>query len=1052
MPKLVPDARNRKVTEFFSRKQKTGSRPDQTVHEVSSSEQRSVIHISSDDLCSKSKSSQSKGVNREMGSRLSRFWSQDGGSSTAVSSTPSSSLSSKKLIPEATPPSAALFQSFQIPPNNTSKPSTMISTPLSTKSSKKRKQQPDTIIYSGESDGDVAPFPIIHVSPFRGSEQRESSVSRSFSQVTSGFRASTSPAPTPLAPLQNLQGPLKPSQSKIGAVVPTPSKPSPQPPKKAATTKHHGPSPPKRARLSPAEANRAAYTPDCDADDEKDPIGTNGTLPWHADPDPDENVFLDDRMDVDAEYTPRSAIQTQQNADSSSSNDKVASRRLEILPSSQEAEVELLIDLDNNPNPNAHEPNPLPAASAQPSPSKARAIGIIARIKANAEIQAATQAQQERNLTLLGLTDDGSDLSDVPKMNSPESDESDLELELDTIVKGTEAKLSSSASAHPSISNEVNTRRSTRHLPSRDVKLQLFRDDSPGPSTPRTTSRPKPKSNVACPLDTLLKDNRREEARKARVEGKRITKAWAAEASGSDESDVSDSAERVRGDGRKRIRRSFSNTSGDGSEAPLMGDEAREALLGKEDAEAVGRILEKDRRKKDVVEVVMEHGFRFWSAIESEMVDSHLIPSLQIKSIGEDNPFVTVLNRFLDDKDYQKASALIDSGVLLNIPPSIQLLKWFYMLALSASEPNVCLSAYRSLLTLLRDTGTHFSKTPPSTELKLTASDLLLPLAKMGPNNQLAELLFHHVEEPCPIVSTSQDVKTNLVARFIVIMEALGRTERIDTSAVPTIISILLLLGLNSTTSPDIKHSIVSAIETILASPSITRDLELSISNLIQRVITCLSFPINTQSEMLYLLSGCTPVSGRIRRWVAWQMLTGDGATSTTVAPNTYTAITLPPVGPVVNIFNKEAPGAVKLQVDPDTDYMVLEAKVHILAIVLTDIEGYIRSGSGEGKLKGSEAVQKVLQGLETLMGKIVDTRAAHLDRTRTKDAINRLHKRVVHQRRIALDAMRKTTGKVDQFFVPLAKGGGSKLTGSGKPTPTATGLRGGGSIGAPGQ
>jgi len=198
---------------------------------------------------------------------------------------------------------------------------------------------------------------------------------------------------------------------------------------------------------------------------------------------------------------------------------------------------------------------------------------------------------------------------------------------------------------------------------------------------------------------------------------------------------------------------------------------------------------------------------------------------------------------------------------------------------------------------------------------------------------------------------------------------------------------------------------------------------------------------------MLDLLSGCTPVSGRIRRWLAWLMLTGDGdgaESPSTQVLKAYTTTDLPPIDPIVDIFDKDAPGAVKLQVDRDTDYLVLEAQVHILAVVLTDIEGYVGSGGGEGKLKGSEAVQKVMQGLEKLMGKIVDTRAAHLDRTRTKDAINRLHKRVVHQRRTALDAMRKTTGKVDQFFVPLLKGG-VKLAGSGKPTPTATGLRGGG-------
>ncbi|KAF8514575.1 hypothetical protein BU17DRAFT_68342 [Hysterangium stoloniferum] len=238
-------------------------------------------------------------------------------------------------------------------------------------------------------------------------------------------------------------------------------------------------------------------------------------LPSHADPDPDANMFLDGGIDVDTEFTPRSVIQKQKSTGPSSSTDKVSSKPLAILPSR----------LDNDSRAACDETNLLPAGSVQPSPSKAHAVNIIAHIKANAEIQAATQVQQERNLSPLGLTDSGGDLSDVPKMDSPESDESGLEFELDTIVKGLDARLSSSASVHTSTSNEANTRQSTRHLPNRDVKVKLFRDDSPGPSTPRTTFKPKPKSNVACLLDTLLKDNRREVARKGRVEGKRDTKA-----------------------------------------------------------------------------------------------------------------------------------------------------------------------------------------------------------------------------------------------------------------------------------------------------------------------------------------------------------------------------------------------------------------------------------------------------------------------------------------------------------------------------------------------
>ncbi|KAF8510721.1 hypothetical protein BU17DRAFT_97815 [Hysterangium stoloniferum] len=224
--------------------------------------------------------------------------------------------------------------------------------------------------------------------------------------AAAGFRAPTSTAPTSLALARSFKLP-----------------------KKAASTKRHGPLPPKPSRLSPAEAKRAAYVLDCDADDER-------------------------------------ILSQQGSVDPSSSNAKVSSKPLAILPSR----------LDNDSRAACDETNPPPAASAQPSPSKARCNAGAAGTK----------------FSLLGLTDGGGDLSDVPKMDSPELDETGLALELDTIVKGLDARLSSPASAHTSTSNEVNTMRSTRHFANRDVKMTYSVTTPPAYPHPEPHSNPKP--------------------------------------------------------------------------------------------------------------------------------------------------------------------------------------------------------------------------------------------------------------------------------------------------------------------------------------------------------------------------------------------------------------------------------------------------------------------------------------------------------------------------------------------------------------------------------
>ena len=44
------------------------------------------------------------------------------------------------------------------------------------------------------------------------------------------------------------------------------------------------------------------------------------------------------------------------------------------------------------------------------------------------------------------------------------------------------------------------------------------------------------------------------------------------------------------------------------------------------------------------------------------------------------------------------------------------------------------------------------------------------------------------------------------------------------------------------------------------------------------------------------------------------------------------------------------------------------------------------------------------------------------MDRTKTKEVINRLHKRLVYQRHAALETLRTRTGKMDRFLVAKLK------------------------------
>jgi hypothetical protein len=161
------------------------------------------------------------------------------------------------------------------------------------------------------------------------------------------------------------------------------------------------------------------------------------------------------------------------------------------------------------------------------------------------------------------------------------------------------------------------TRRSTRRLdgpaPNYAKKLELFREDSPPPLRKAAldlngTLKTKTTMPEVCPLDMLLKDRAREGARMARVEAKR--KADNSSTLGckmmlDPDSNVFETP--------KRVNRLHAKTESPGSNLSsprdgnvsqdvLMGTAAREELLGKEGSEAVGKILDDDRKRKGALE------------------------------------------------------------------------------------------------------------------------------------------------------------------------------------------------------------------------------------------------------------------------------------------------------------------------------------------------------------------------------------------------------------------------------------------------------------------
>ena len=175
---------------------------------------------------------------------------------------------------------------------------------------------------------------------------------------------------------------------------------------------------------------------------------------------------------------------------------------------------------------------------------------------------------------------------------------------------------------------------------------------------------------------------------------------------------------------------------------------------------------------------------------------------------------------------------------------------------------------------------------------------------------------------------------------------------------IPSIVAALLLLSLDRSTAPELWQDAISAIEAVLASPNVTRNVELDTCKFVLRATKDLAFTRDLQARLLALLPGCSHTSGRVRRQIAWAMLGGD-------LESIQDSADAPPIQFMVDLFSKTSASEMKLEVTPDTDYEQLGAIVGILSVAMTDVDAYVRLANG------SALVRNLYEALEHMNGKI---------------------------------------------------------------------------------
>jgi len=240
--------------------------------------------------------------------------------------------------------------------------------------------------------------------------------------------------------------------------------------------------------------------------------------------------------------------------------------------------------------------------------------------------------------------------------------------------------------------------------------------------------------------------------------------------------------------------------------------------------------------------------------------------------------------------------------------------------------------------------------------------------------------------------------------------------SRWSVEQLPDVIIVLLLIGVNMDTTAELRRDVLSSISLLCRRlPARPEDgIEISVAERVMELTKPLSS--SDQTLLLSFFTKGSPSSLRIARAVAYHVLT-----DLSFSPASYA---LPPLGPLVTVLsNPDGP----FGITDSTNYDALTSRIGVLSVALSGIESYVAEEEASRKLanvpdgsprkKETVPLELIRVRLDAIHGKIFDTRAAHLDRSRAKGAIQRLSMRIHYQ----CVALSKTRGQLylGDFFSP---------------------------------
>ncbi|TBU31563.1 hypothetical protein BD311DRAFT_795303 [Dichomitus squalens] len=664
----------------------------------------------------------------------------------------------------------------------------------------------------------------------------------------------------------------------------------------------------------------------------------------------------------------------------------------------------------------------------EPMDTESKTRQLIADIKARA--YAAAHSSPEQSAIEVGS------LSDSESESSGEED-------FATLIEKAKAKSRT----------QVTPAKAIAPTPTPEVTQRYYlRRNSPSskPKARPTTPPPEGRKPSKNPIEVFLREKKREERNGTGMAAVRAAEKDLANSKSEaeqlsemeDEEDGSSSGEDwERGlDLLRDHRKSKSKTS-----SPVTGPSgshrsSRRSRAGTDDEDeettAVGDILAKDMKENLAKALAKQNeqpvGVPLWSPVDAaehdasmDMEFSLIIPSGDIDVSG--NAMLQLLMRATRQNDIKQAFALLSSGLvgLLAMAQYSLIVPWLADVAFSDGDSSLRTLAYTQLMRL--------APRADSRRSALDFSFVLRVLCRLGASpTVLEEHGWSIPSAPLLGVPLRIEERDEMCYRLASLVNSYA--ESFATEELSDVLLAMVLIGMDPTTPEGVRIDIRKACDSLEQAMDLAQQVELDACTKLVTFGKILSPP--TQALLMSFIPGTSASTVRMARCVARSLLL-----DTTPSPEYQK--NLPDLLPVVDLLVQE-PGSCKSfdvvgNMGKEGYHDDLTCKLFILGRVLSDVDEYtlaekqvvpkarkseLEEGADGERVQEKEPEQKltllqqVSRCLDLLHGKIVDTRAAHLDRSRAKAVIQRLSFRVHYQRAATLKAGTGDKSDLRRYFL----------------------------------